>query len=157
MVLLTSLVSFTDLESPLVLVNQHRLLHLQAWVDSINGWRSHSVEFLRHTLTFIASFLDSVGHFNALLIALKHVIFLFVELTESFHDLVLAWVVNLFESLLHLSLKLHVFLINFRDPLVFGVNQELEVLAFLLELPESSFPLDVARVSLLLSLDDLVM
>jgi len=98
-----------------------------------------------------------VSHLDALLIALKHVIFLLVELTESLYDLVLAWVVNLLKCLLHLSLKFDVFLIDLRDSLVFGVNQELEVLAFLLELPQGSFPLDVARVSLLLSLDNLVM
>lgn len=98
-----------------------------------------------------------MSHLDALLIALKHVIFLLVELTESLYDLVLAWIVNLFKCLLHLSLKFDVFLIDLRDSLVFGVNQELEILAFLLELPQGSFPLDVARVSLLLSLDNLVM
>ena len=98
-----------------------------------------------------------MGHLDALLIALKHVIFLLVELTESLYDLVLAWVINLLKCLLHLSLKFDVFLIDLRDSLVFGVNQKLEVLAFLLELPQGSFPLDVARVSLLLSLDNLVM
>jgi hypothetical protein len=66
-----------------------------------------------------------VGHLNALLIALKHVIFLLVKLTESLDNLVLAWVVDLFKCLLHLSLKFDVFMIDLRDPLVFGVNQEL--------------------------------
>ena len=98
-----------------------------------------------------------MGHLHALLIPLQHVVLLLVELAQALHDLVLAWIVDLFQSLLHLGFKLDVFHINLLNPLVFGVNQELEVLAFLLQLPERSLPLDVTRVPLLLGLDDLVM
>jgi hypothetical protein len=88
---------------------------------------------------------------------LEHVILLLIELAQSLYNLVLAWIVDLLQGLLHLSFELNVLLVNLRDSLVFRVNQELKVLTFLLQLSEGSFPLDVTRISLLFSLDDLVM
>lgn len=70
MVLLAPLVSFSHFKSPLVLVDEHGLLHLKAGGNSIDSGWTHSTKLLRHTFTFIASFLDSVSHLNALLIAL---------------------------------------------------------------------------------------
>lgn len=98
-----------------------------------------------------------MSHLNALLIALEHVVLLLVELTETLNYLVLAWIVDLLQCFLHLSLQFNVLMIDLGNPLVFGVNQELEILAFLLELPKSSLPLKVTRVSLLFGLYDLVM
>jgi hypothetical protein len=132
-VLFYSLVSFTDLKSPLVLIYEHSVLHLKARVDSVDGWwATHAIELLVHAFAIVAGLLDSVSHFHALLIALKHIVLLFVELTQTFHDLILAWIIDLFQSLLHLGLELDIFRINFLDSLVLGVNQELQILAFLL-------------------------
>ena len=98
-----------------------------------------------------------MSHINILFISLEHVVFFLIELTETLDDLVLAWIVNLLKCFLHLSLELYVLVVDFGDSLVFGVNQELEVLAFLLKLPKCSLPLEVTGVSLLLGLNDLVM
>lgn len=76
-----------------------------------------------------------MGHFDALLIALKEVVaIVFIECAKPIHDLILARKINLFERFLHLRLQLDVLNINFLNSHILGVNQELEILAFLLKL-----------------------
>lgn len=148
-VLLTSLISFTNLLRPLVLVSQDSLLDLESGGNC--GW---TVVHLNASV----SLLNCMCHLDALFVALKHVVsIIFIKGTQSINDLVLARKINLFERFLHLGLQLDVFHIDFLNSHILRVNQELEILAFLLKLAQSLLPLELTSIFLLFDLDDLVM
>lgn len=148
-ILLTSLIGFTNLLRPLVLIGQDSLLNLESGGNC--GWT------IVH-LNASVSLLNGMGHLDALFVALKHVVsIIFIKSAQSIDDLVLAREVNLFERFLHLGLQLDVFDIDFLNSHILGVNQELEILAFLLKLAQSLLPLQLTSIFLLFDLDDLVM
>ena len=152
-VLLASLISFTNLLGPLVLVCQHSFLNLESGGNC--GW---TVVHLNTSIFHVSCLLNGMGHLDALLVALKHVVsIIFIESAQSIDDLVLAREVNLFERLLHLGLQLDVFHIDFLNSHILRVNQELEILAFLLKLAQCLLPLELTSIFLLFDLDDLVM
>lgn len=108
-VLLTSLISFTNLLRPLILVSQDSLLNLKSGGNC--GW---TVVHLNASIVHVSCLLYGMGHLDALFIALKHVVsIIFIKSAQSIDDLVLAREVNLFERLLHLGLQLDVFHIDF--------------------------------------------
>jgi len=99
-----------------------------------------------------------MGHFNALFITLKEVIaIVFIECAKPLHNLILARKINLFERFLHLRLQLDILNINFLNSHILRVNQELKILAFLLELAQSLLPFKLTRISFFFDLDDLMM
>lgn len=98
MVLLAPFISLSHLLSPLVLVSENSFLHLHT--SGISRW---AIIYFNTIVLHITSLLDSMGHFNALLIALKEVVaIVFIECAKSIHDLILARKINLFERFLHL-------------------------------------------------------
>ena len=120
-VLLASLIGLSDLLSPLALVDEHGLLHLET--------SGHSSVSSGQVL----SLLQGVGHLYGLLVTLEVVVLELIELAETLDDLVLARVVYFLECFLHLSLEPNILSINLSNSLIFGVHEELEILALLLE------------------------
>ena len=153
MVLLTPLISFTNFLSPLVLINQDGLLHLNS---SGNGWWAivHFGAFIFH----ISNFLNSVSHINALLIPLEKVVSaILIKSTQPINNLILARKINLFKRFLHLRFQLDVLSINFLNSHILWVNQELEILAFFLKLTQGLLPFELTSISLFLDLDYFMM
>jgi hypothetical protein len=81
----------------------------------------------------IILFLQSGSDVYTLLVALQHIILIFiVELTESFNDLVLARKVDLFKRFLQLRFYFHTVVLQTFYSGILGINQELEILTFIL-------------------------
>ena len=153
--LLTSLISLSEIGSPLVLANEHSLLYLKARGDSVDGTWAH----LRFPTIMegVLRLLDSAIHLDALLVALGDVgVDSLVKVAESLHDLVLAGKIDLFEGVLHANFELDDLGIGLLDSLVLGIEEVLEIVALLLQLPESLLPLVLGGLFLLLDVDDLV-
>ncbi len=101
----------------------------------------------------IILFLQSGSDVYTLLVALQHIILIFiVELTESFHDLVLARKVDLFKRFLQLRFYFHTVVLQTFYSGILGINQELEILTFILQLSKHLLPLQLTCISPLFNL-----
>jgi len=154
MIRFASFISLSYLLSPLVLINQRCLLRMEACSGCIDDvWTAHI--HIRLVDVCCSRLLHGVGHLEALLMALEHIVgLLVVELAKAIHNLVLAWQVYLIKSLLHLRLHLHILLVDLLDSLVFRINKEFEVLTLILKLAQGLLPLELLCISLLLGLDN---
>lgn len=83
--------------------------------------------------------------------------FLAVELTQSLDNLVLVRQVNALQILLHLRFQLNLLLFKVSYSLILGIDQELEVLALILQLAECVPPLKLSRLPFFPGLDNLHM
>lgn len=108
-----------------------------------------------HLGVHTVALLHGVCQFHALSLLQQVRLFLAIELTEAFHDLILARQVDPLQILLHLCFELHLLLFEVSYSLILRINEELQVLALVLELPQGVSPLQLTSLPFLLGLDDL--
>ena len=121
MVSLATFVSFANFLGPLVLVDQYSVLYLQP-----TDCRIYCASRAHHLFSDATVLLQHVCDLHALLVTLKDVCLgVFIEVRKTFDNLVLTRGVDLFKMLLHGCLQLGTLKVNFLNPLIFTIDQEL--------------------------------
>ena len=146
--LVATVICLAHLLGPLILLSEEVLLYLEADSGSAGA---HRIQLTARAIIL----LHSVCKLHALCLLQQIRFLLAVELAQPLDDLVLVRQVNALQILLHLRFQLDLLLLKVSYSLILRIDQELEVLALILELAQGVPPLKLSRLPFFPGLDDL--